>query len=407
MNNPWVGDNLLDVKVKNRSLVLRLLKKKGLLSRIELARITGLTQPTITNIVNELLSANLLKEVGVSDTPAGRKPILLAVNEQAFYIVAIRFTRRGFSVALTDLGPNILFRRDSPYSILENTDLALLELQKEFIHVLEYATQSLSLILGIGVSAPGPVDTESCTILAHPTFLRYRNLDLRKYLFEYDLPIFMMNDAHAACLHETWSGEAKEVENIVYFMVGEGVGTGVLIDGKIYQGVNQKGGEIGHTSVNIFGPRCVCGNYGCLELYCSTANVVEKAREIAWFGGNSRLRDILEKEEKLEFHHLLAAAREGDATSLQLFQQLGQYIGIGVVHLVNLYDPEMVIIGGQAALARDFIEGPIRQMVEERLLYKGYVTPKIHYSSWGDDVTLLGSATIVLDHFLAGELGRF
>jgi len=407
MGNQWVGDNLFDVKVKNRSLVLKLLKKKGLMSRIDLARITGLTQPTITNIVNDLLSANLLKEVGVSDTRAGRKPILLAVNEQAFYIVAIRFTRRGFSIALTDLGPNVLFRRDSHYSLLENTDLALLELQKEFIHVLEYATQSLSLILGIGVSVPGPVDTESCTILAHPTFLRYRNLDLRKYLFEYDLPIFMMNDAHAACLHETWSGQAKEVENMVYFMVGEGVGTGVLVDGRIYQGVNQKGGEIGHTSVNVFGPRCVCGNYGCLEMYCSTYNIVEKAREVAWFGGNGYLRKVLEGEGKLEFHHLLEGAKTGDSTSLQLLQQLGQYVGIGVVHLINLYDPEMVVIGGQAALARDFIEKSVKQVVEERLLYREYVAPRIYYSEWGDDVTLLGAATIVLDHFIAGDLGRF
>lgn len=407
MSNQWVGDNLSDVKVKNRSLVLRLLKKRGLLSRIELARITGLTQPTITNIVNDLLAVNLLKEVGFSDTRAGRKPILLAVNDQAFYIIAIHFTRRGFSIALTDLGPNILFRRNSSYSLLDNTDMALLELQKEFIHVLEYATQSLSLILGIGISVPGPVDAESCTILAHPTFLRYRNLDLRKYLFEYDLPIFMMNEAHAACLHETWSGRAREAENMVYFMVGEMVGSGVLVEGKIYQGVNQKGGEMGHVSVNIFGPRCVCGNYGCLEMYCSTYNIVEKAREVAWFGGNSYLRTILEKEGKLEFHHLLEGARSGDSTSLQLFQQLGQYIGIGVVHLINLYDPEMVVIGGQAALAREFIDRSVRQVVEERLLYRGYVVPQISYSEWGEDVSLLGAATIVLDRFIAGELGRF
>ncbi len=407
MGNQWVGDNLYDVKVKNRSLVLRLLKKKGLLSRIDLARITGLTQPTITNIVNDLLAANLLREMGVSDTKAGRKPILLAMNDQAFYIIAIRFTRRGFSVALTDLGPNILFRRDSRYSLLENTDLALLELQKEFIHVLEYATQSLGLILGIGVSVPGPVDSDACTILAHPTFLRYRALDLRKYLREYDLPIFMMNDADAACLHETWSGQAKEVENMVYFMVGDEVGAGVLIGGKIYQGANRKSGEVGHTSVNIFGPRCVCGNYGCLEIYCSTYNLVEKAREIAWFGNSGYLKEVLEQEGRLEFHHLLEGARENDSTALQLLQLLGQYMGIGVVNLINLYDPEMIVIGGQAALAQEFIERSVKQVVEERLLYREYVHPRIHYSQWGDDVTLLGAATIVLDHFIAGELGRF
>ncbi|MGB4412362.1 MAG: ROK family transcriptional regulator [Atribacterales bacterium] len=407
MSNLWVGDNLSDVKVKNRSLVLRLLKKKGPLSRIDLARITGLTQPTITNIVNDLLSANLLQEVGISDTKAGRKPILLSVNDQAFYIIAINFSRRGFSIALCDLGPNILFRCDSSYSLLENTDIALLELQKEFIHILEYATQSLRLILGIGISVPGPVDAESCTILAHPTFLKHRSLDLRFYLREYDLPIFMMHDADAACLHETWSGEARETQNLVYFMVGEGVGAGILIDGKIYRGHHRQGGEIGHTSVNLFGPRCVCGNYGCLESYCSIPNVLKKAQEVVWFGESSYLRDISSRQGGIEFHHLLEGARMGDNTSLQILNQLGQYVGVGMVNLINLYDPEMAVIGGEVALAQEFIAGTVNQVLEERLLYREYVNPQLRYSKWGRDVTLLGAASIVLDHFIAGELGKF
>lgn len=407
LKNTWVGDNLTDVKIKNRSLVLQLLKKKGPLSRIELARITGLTQPTITNIVNDLLSSNLLREVGVSDTKTGRKPILLSVNDQAFYIVAINFTRQGFSVALTDLGPNILFRRDSSYSLLEDTDIALLELQKEFIHVLEYATQSLSLVLGIGVSAPGPVDTESCTLLAHPTFLIHKSLDLRQYLREYDLPIFMMSNADAACLHETWCRNAKEVQNMVYFMVGESVGAGVLIEGKIYQGKHKKAGEVGHTSINLFGPRCVCGNYGCLELYCSTQKIVEKAREIGWFGGEPYFRSFIERGEPLLFRHIVEGAKEGNRACLELLAQLGRYIGVGVVNLINLYDPELVVVGGEAALARDFIDRPIRETLEERLLYRAYITPELLYSQWGEDVTLLGAASLVLDHFMAGELGRF
>ncbi|MGQ9622519.1 MAG: ROK family protein [Candidatus Caldatribacteriaceae bacterium] len=407
LKNTWVGDNLTDVKIKNRSLVLQLLKKKGPLSRIELARITGLTQPTITNIVNDLLSSNLLKEIGVSDTKTGRKPILLSVNDQAFFIVAINFTRQGFSIALTDLGPNILFRRDSHYSLLEDTDIALLELQKEFIHVLEYATQSLSLVLGIGVSAPGPVDTESCTILAHPTFLIHKSLDLRQYLREYDLPIFMMSNADAACLHETWCGNAKETQNMVYFMVGESVGAGILIEGKVYQGKHKKAGEIGHTSINVFGPRCVCGNYGCLEMYCGTQKIVEKAREIGWFSGEPYFRSFIERGEPLLFRHIVEGAREGNRACLELLTQLGRYIGVGVVHLVNLYDPELVVIGGEAALARDFIDHPIRETLEERLLYRAYITPELLYSRWGEDVTLLGAASLVLDHFMAGELGRF
>ncbi|WP_427366559.1 ROK family protein [Candidatus Caldatribacterium saccharofermentans] len=405
--NTWVGDNLTDVKIKNRSLVLQLLKKRGPLSRIELARITGLTQPTITNIINDLLASNLVREIGPSETRTGRKPILLSVNDQAFYIIAITFTRQGFSIALTDLGPNILFRRDSRYSLLEDTDTALLELQKEFIHVLEYATQSLSLILGIGVSAPGPVDTETCTILAHSTFLLHRSLDLRKYLREYDLPIFMMSNADAACLHETWCGSAKEVQNMVYFMVGEDVGAGVLIDGKIYQGKHRKAGEVGHTSINIFGPRCVCGNYGCLELYCSTQKIVEKAREIGWFGGEPYFRSFLERGEQLTFRHIVEGAQKDNEACVQLLTQLGRYIGVGVVNLINLYDPELVVIGGEASLAREFIDRPIRQVLEERLLYREYITPQLLYSRWGEDVTLLGAASLVLDHFMAGELGRF
>jgi len=403
-----IGDNLSDVKTKNRSLVLRLVKKRGFLSRIELARITGLTQPTITNIVNDLIRAGLLIEVGTSDTRAGRKPILLAFNDQAFYVVAISFKKKGFTVALTDLGPNILYRRDSNYSLLENTEMALVELQKEFIHVLEYATQSLSLILGIGVSVPGPVDPESFTILAHPVFLAHRNLDLRPVLREYDLPIFMMNNAYAACLHETWGGKAKEAKNLIYFMVGETVGAGIMVDGKLYQGADQKAGEIGHTSINVFGPRCVCGNYGCMELYCSTKSAIEKALEAAWLGKSSFLKKRLrEKENTLSFQDLLEGAKGNDPICKEIFTSLGQYVGIGAVNLLNLYNPEVLVIGGEIALAREFIESSVQQVIEERLLYRDYTSSVIYYSQWGEDVTLLGAASLVLDHFIAGDLGRF
>ncbi|QPM67620.1 ROK family transcriptional regulator [Atribacter laminatus] len=408
MNEQRIGDNLTDVKVKNRALVLSLVKKRGLLSRIELARITGLTQPTITNIVNELITSNLLQEVGTSDTKAGRKPILLSFNNRAFYTIAISFSRHGFSVALTDLTPNILFRRDSDYELQENTEIALLELQKEFIHVLEYATQSLRLILGIGVSVPGPVDAETYTILAHPIFLNHKSLDLRSHLKEYDLPIFMANNADAACLHETWNGVAKEIPNMVYFMAGEGVGAGILIDGKLYEGKNKKAGEIGHTSVNIFGPRCVCGNQGCLEMYCNTEKILDKAREAAWFGESQFLHQLLtEKRDELKFHHLIEGAKKNDITCQNILKQLGQYIGVGIVNILNVFDPEVVVIGGEAALAKEFIEEPIRRGIEERLLYRDYITPHIHYSQWGEDIRLLGAASVVLDHFMAGELGRF
>ncbi|MDK2897269.1 MAG: hypothetical protein PWP04_1389 [Candidatus Atribacteria bacterium] len=403
-----IGDNLTDVKVKNRSLVLSLVKKRGLISRIELARITGLTQPTITNIVNELMASNLLQEVGTSDTKAGRKPILLAVNDRAFYTIAISFTRHGFSVALTDLGPNILYRRDSSYSVLENTEIALLELQKEFIHVLEFATSSLRLILGIGVCAPGPLDSDSCTILAHPTFLANKSLDLRPYLQEYDLPIFMMNQADAACLHEIWRGEAKEVRNLIYFMVGEEVGAGIVIDGIIYQGQDRKAGEVGHTSVNLFGPRCVCGNHGCLEMYCNTRAVLDRAREGAWLGKSAYLKDVARRRETvITFLDVIEGAKVGDQFCLGLLHQMGQYIGVGVVNLVNLYDPEQVVIGGECALAQEFLQEPVQNVVSESLLYREYIRPQISFSPWGDEVAILGAASIVLDRFIAGQLGRF
>lgn len=402
-----IGDNLTDVKLKNRSLVLRLVKKRTLLSRIELARTTGLTQPTITNIANELISSRMLYEVGTSDTKAGRKPILLSFNERAFYTIAIAFTRRGFSIALTDLGPNILYRRDSSYSILDNTDSALLELQKEFIHVLEYATQSLRLILGIGICSPGPVDPETCTILAHPTFLSHRSLDLRSPLSEYDLPIFLMNDADAACLHETWNGAGKEVSNLVYFMVGEGVGAGVVIDGKLYGGRKRRAGEIGHTCVNTFGPRCVCGNRGCLEMYCGLLVLLERAREEAWFGKSSFLQNVLAKEEDIRFSHLVQGAENNDPACMDLLGNLGQHMGTGLVNLVNLYAPDMVVIGGEAVLAQPFLEVSLRRSLEERLFFRDYAQPVLRYSQGGKDAVLLGAASIVLDRFIAGELGRF
>ena len=143
-------------------------------------------------------------------------------------------------------------------------------------------------------------------------------------------------------------------------------------------------------------------------MYCNTEKILEKAREVAWFGESQFLHQLLtEKRDELKFHHLIEGAQKNDITCQNILKQLGQYIGVGIVNILNVFDPEVVVIGGEAALAKEFIEEPIRRGIEERLLYRDYVTPHIHYSQWGEDIRLLGAASVVLDHFMAGELGRF
>ena len=220
-------------------------------------------------------------------------------------------------------------------------------------------------IIGVGVGAPGPLDTKRGIVLLTPN-LGWVNLPLRQIIHErLGLPAALDNDANCAVLGEWWMGAARGTRNAIGITIGTGIGGGIIVDGKLYHGASDCAGEIGHTTIDTEGRRCKCGNYGCLEAYASGPNIAMRAVEEIKAGAVSRLADYVGGDlRQVTAQTVYQAAHDGDQLALEVVNDTAKFLGVGIANLLNVFNPEVVVcvrhLRGSGALrhatVRDLLE---------------------------------------------------
>lgn len=400
------GSNLTDVKRINRSVVFEAIRLHAPLSRADLARVTGLTPTTITNIMGEFVAAGLVTETPASQTSIGRRPTLIEINTKARYVIGVDLARTKITCGIFDLEPSLLAKESIDAGLSHPSEITMQALVNTIARVLEQPGVERQKVVGIGVSAPGPLDSKKGILEEPPNFPGWSGVPLASTLEDrFGIPVFLKNDADACALAEKWLGTAKAVDNFVYLALGTGVGTGIFVDGKLYEGARGLAGEIGHITIDINGERCDCGNYGCLELYVSVPAILGRARregvkspilgkKIKGEGSSLTLRDIRD------------AAEAGDEFSLRLMDSIGRILGVGVTNIVNAFNPEMVVLGRELATAwGETLLEKVRAVVEERALPAAARSCQIRLSELGDDPAVVGGATIALREFFKDPCG--
>lgn len=254
------GSNIQDVKLKNRMLVLSHIATHDKISRVDIARLTGLSKMTVGSIVTELISAGLAEETNVPrfSAASGRKPIMLTLTPDSPCLCGILIKRGLCQIILSDLGGKIFFRRESSYPALHSAQ----DLLEILWNLLDQCFQSTSRkILAIGISSLGPVDSQEGMLLKPPYFYGIENLPLVPLVREKTgLPVFLVNDATAGALSEKLFGAGISLSNFAYLHIMNGIGAGFVLNHALYDGDSGQSGEIGHTSINFNGPLCACGN---------------------------------------------------------------------------------------------------------------------------------------------------
>lgn len=222
-------------------------------------------------------------------------------------------------------------------------------------------------ILGLGVGAPGPLDTRSGVIFLTPN-LGWVDMPLRQRVADLTgLPATLDNDANCAVFGEWWRGAARGTRHAIGFTIGTGIGGGIIIDGRLYHGASDCAGEFGHTTIDPEGRRCKCGNYGCLEAYASGPAIALRTVEALASGAESRIPDLVNGDLALvTAQTVYQAAAEGDELALEVVRGTARYLGAGVANLVNVFNPEVVVICGGVTLAGDRLFVPLRQEVARR-----------------------------------------
>jgi glucokinase len=258
-------------------------------------------------------------------------------------------------------------------------------------------------ILGVGVGAPGPLDTRRGIVLLTPN-LGWVNMPLRQIIHErLGLRAALDNDANCAVLGEWWVGAARGARHAIGITIGTGIGGGIIIDGRLYHGASDVAGEIGHTTIDTEGRRCKCGNYGCLEAYASGPNIALRAVEELEAGAESRLRTLVGGDlRKITAQTVYQAAADGDELALEVVNDTAKFLGVGIGNLLNVFNPEVVVVCGGVTLAGDHLFEPLRREAARRAFKPAVAACRIVPGELAGTAGVYGAAKAFLDQTAAG-----
>lgn len=249
-------------------------------------------------------------------------------------------------------------------------------------------------VIAASVVVPATVDIAKATVIQAPNLPSLNNFGLKHVLEEKTgRPVVLENDANAAAMGEMWLGAARGYRNVICITLGTGVGGGIILDGKLWRGTDGSAGEIGHTAVDPFsGLMCKCGNEGCLEVFASATAIVRMANEDL-----PKFPQSILKAEEITARRVYEAGLDGDELALTVFERVGTYLGVGVANLINLLNPEVIVIGGGVVNGWKLLEAPMRRQVASRAFRAQLGKVRIAPAECGDNAGLLGAAKLAFD----------
>ena len=382
------GMNSTHLKNRNRGLVLQQVASEHRISRADITKRIGLTKMAITNIVCELMEDGFIVEKEAAETTAvGRNPVMLDISPHAPKVIGLYISRTQVSVLLTDLKLHILF---GDVLSLENEDEHSLTRKIEVLIDAARDKAGRDRILGIGVSSIGPLDTGSGTILNPTNFFGISNYPIVSLLVNrYGLPIILNNDMNASALAEKLFGSGRNVNNFIYLGISNGIGSGIITNGRLYQDNSGFVGEIGHTCINFDGELCSCGNRGCLEVYADLSVLIRKLCR-----ASNQSAVIPQDFEKLA---VIPACDD-------VFRDVVYVLSIALVNAINLLDPEKIIIGHEGAYLPQRYLTMLEDLVNRHILATGYKRIRIEKSSFNANASLFGSACCILSELFSGHI---
>jgi predicted NBD/HSP70 family sugar kinase len=396
MGNHPTGSRDL-IRAINRSAVLNTIRTNGPISRTQVARLTGLSPATISGITAELMEDDLIFEKAAGDSRGGRRPILLALNPRAGYVVGLKLTEDHVVGAITDLEATVIANHTGHLRD-HALDTAITVLADVVGALVVEAGITKDRLLGVGVGLAGITDARH-GVLRHSPIFGWRNAPFAELLrARLDVLVHIDNDVNTLTVTEQLFGAGQGVENFLTVTVGRGVGMGIVVNGQLYRGLNGGAGEFGHTVLDPDGPPCACGNRGCLETYVSDPSLVRLAAEAASRGElDEEVRDV---------EDLLTRAQQGNRAAQAVFAQAGEALGRGIANLINIFSPELVIISGEGVRAGGTLFGPMREAISRHVMFGLAEATEIRIDVWEDDAWARGAAGLVLEEIFRSPFHR-
>jgi N-acetylglucosamine repressor len=385
------------MKRNNQLRILRTIRALGPVSRVRLQKETNLSWGTITTSTKELIEREILKEVGSVITGVGRRPVELDMNTDRNHAVGVRLGGSYIRSVVLDVKGTVVGDYKGNVDPEASTEVILGQLFSSVENALSVARVGRDRVAGIGVAAPGALDADAGVCLYAPHHPQWKNVELKRRFEErFGEPCFLDHVNNCSALGHLWFGLGKGLRNFLCVLLGTGISAGIIVDGQVYRGVNCAAGEFGHVCIDPNGPQCACGCTGCLEAFASGPALAQSATRVVRDDPKSALRSLAHgKPEAISAETVFLAAEGGDPEAKQIFERMGFYLGIGISNLINLFNPERIILGGRVSQAHRYFMPALERTIAERAWHISKQEIKI--STLANEA-VLGAAGIVLQH---------
>lgn len=391
------------MKSLNRSLILNTIRRHEAVSRAEIAKETKLTPPTITNLVSELIEENLVYESSSGASRGGRRPILLKIKSESRFIIGVDIGVRKMRIALSDLDAVISHRVVINMPPALTGESFLLFVTSALGQFLEGIGEKQEKLIGVGIAMHGIIDSRTGVSIHAPT-LGLTNVPVKKRLEqELQLPVEVANDAKAMALAEKWFGAGRHYEDFLCLNIGEGMGSGLILQNALYHGSGSLAGELGHIVLSLEGERCSCGAKGCLQTFVSGEAIQRRTLARLHAGEESTLQQLTAANGIIDGAAVFAHAEKGDRLSISILKETGTYLGLGLTSAIHLLNPPLIILGGGVAKAADYLLPAVREVWKERALTAATAETEVKVSQLGSEGTLMGACTLILSQLFQPE----
>lgn len=393
-------DQLAGVERKKYIYELRIIKYlyvNGPRSSSEIGKHLKISAPNTFSMLGDLTEKSLIEKNGRGDSIGGRKPDLYGLQKNCFYVLAIEMNIYTTRMAIyNSVNENLTGIREFQFTLNNEPETLshLVTIIQQFIKQSGIKAQRLT---GIGISMPGLVD--SIGGINH-TYLKAGDIPLVNLLEEkLQLPVFIENDANSIALAEYRLGLAKSKKEVLVLYMDWGIGLGMILNGKLYRGVSGFAGEFSHIQMVDDGLLCRCGKLGCLETVASGTTVVRMAEEGLASGKSSTLQNQQSsRNTKIELKQVIDAALSGDQYAISIFTEVGLNLGKGIAILIQLLNPELIILSGKMSEAGQYLITPIQQAIQTHTMNQISVKTKIELSKMGQELGIKGALGVVMEN---------
>lgn len=377
----------------NRSRIMRHLYRNGVSSRAQIATALGLTPAAITKITAQLIEAHAIEETGDLDGKKNRRSIGLALDTAHFHVIGVKFARSLVQIGVFDLTGSQSSLTTLPYVSNDTIGETIATVHS----TIEQLLHEDPTIVAIGMAVPGPYLRNNGHTAVVSSMQGWRAINfIDEFANSFTVPVFIEQDARAGVLaNSLFDPNSNGEPNLAYYLVGEGVGLGIIDNGRIINGALGTATEIGHVSIDVNGKPCDCGNIGCLERYCSTPAIHQMLID-----NGSIVENAASMSHTEACRALFALAQDGDKAALAMVRTIGTYIGYGCLIIFNTFNPHTIVIGDIVSEAGQPLLDEIKRTVKQRAIPEIYESTTIRLSSMPTDAAVLGAAAVAINYFL-------